>query len=215
MRCAATTAAADVDDAGKVFGGLSDGDMSTGEFAIFLNGGYGAGKSTVLEHLGDALASRHLPFCLMDVDWFHRCWPPAAEDPRNVLTEAKNIADVWRNYRATGPHQLIVAGVLESPGDVKRYRDALRLPIRSIRLEASAVTARARLVGRYSLDQRRALEWHLERFEATARRITDADLDDLVAGTDHRTPGEIAECILSAFGLREADGHEAAGGGAT
>ncbi|MFK4084571.1 hypothetical protein ACI2LF_10715 [Kribbella sp. NPDC020789] len=44
-------------------------------YAIFLNGGYGVGKSSTLEHVGDLLAAAGTPFSLMDVDWFHRSWP--------------------------------------------------------------------------------------------------------------------------------------------
>jgi hypothetical protein len=46
----------------------------------------------------------------MDVDWFHRAWPPAEDDPENVLTEADNMAAVWKNYLRIGPRQLVVAG---------------------------------------------------------------------------------------------------------
>lgn len=48
------------------------------EYAIFLNGGFGVGKSSTLEHVGDLLAEARRPFSLMDVDWFHRSWPPPA-----------------------------------------------------------------------------------------------------------------------------------------
>jgi hypothetical protein len=37
----------------------------------------------------------------MDVDWFHRAWPPAEDDPENVLTEADNMAAVWKLERDT------------------------------------------------------------------------------------------------------------------
>lgn len=109
----------------------------TGQFVLFLNGGYGVGKSTVMEHIADLLAQRRVPFCLMDLDWFHRCWPPAADDPANVRTEAANIAQVWNNYQQTGHHQLVMAGIISSPGDRARYERATGLPIRSVRLEAS------------------------------------------------------------------------------
>ena len=37
----------------------------------------------------------------MDVDWFHRAWPPAEDDPESVLTEADNMAAVWKLERDT------------------------------------------------------------------------------------------------------------------
>ncbi|MCT1432144.1 hypothetical protein M3G50_15575 [Brachybacterium muris] len=86
--------------------------MVDSEFGIFLNGSYGVGKSATLDHLADRFAENSLPFSLFDVDWFHRSWPPAPSDPRNVVTEADNIRAVWNNYRRTGPHTPIVAGVI-------------------------------------------------------------------------------------------------------
>jgi len=81
------------------------------DYAIFLNGGYGVGKSATLEHVGDLLASAGRPFSLMDVDWFHRSWPPA--DPDNALIEAHNIAAVWKlGVRAELP------GAASSPAPV-------------------------------------------------------------------------------------------------
>ncbi len=71
--------------------------MPTPTYAIFLNGAYGVGKSSVLDHLGDLLAETGTAFSLMDIAWFHRSWPSGAEDPENVLTEAQNLTAVWRN----------------------------------------------------------------------------------------------------------------------
>ena len=56
---------------------------------IFLNGSYGVGKSSTLDHLGDLLAEHGQAFSLMDVDWFHRSWPTAKDDPDNVMAEAE------------------------------------------------------------------------------------------------------------------------------
>lgn len=97
------------------------GRGSDPRFANFLNGPYGVGKSTVLDHLADRFAGHGVPFSLFDVDWFHRSWPPAEDDPDNVLTEARNIAAVWANYRRTGPHVPLVAGVVTSERDRRLY----------------------------------------------------------------------------------------------
>ncbi|MGW7351460.1 hypothetical protein [Streptomyces sp. NPDC054784] len=175
--------------------------MHSNDYVLFLNGGYGVGKSAVLEHIGDLLAAAGQPFSLMDVDWFHRSWPSGHDDPDNVLTEALNMAAVWRNYRQVGPRQLVVCGVLATAADRHRYARALALPVRSVRLEASAAVTASRLRGRYADSRSEALHWHLDRYEALAARLTEADLDEYVLATDDVTPAAVARRVTEHFGL--------------
>ena len=169
------------------------------DFVIFLNGSYGIGKSTLLEHLGDQLAAAGAPFALMDVDWFHRSWPPAPQDPSNVLVEAENIAAVWSAYRRSGPRQLVLAGVIETAEDRARYERATGLMVRSVRLEADLAVRAARLKRRYTSAQHAALDWHLERHERLAQRLVAADLDELVIQTSDREPHALAREVLEHF----------------
>ena len=136
--------------------------MPAPTYVIFLNGGYGVGKSSTLDHVGDLLAETGSAFSLMDVDWFHRSWPPAVNDPENVLTEAENMGAVWSNYRRAGPRQPVVAGVIASRQDQERYAEVFALPIRSVQLVAAATVVEARLRGRYTEHQLSGLRWHLE-----------------------------------------------------
>ncbi len=173
--------------------------MTQAGYAIFLNGGYGVGKSSTLEHVGDLLANAGRPFSLMDVDWFHRSWPPADQD--NALIEAHNIAAVWKSYRSAGPRQLVMCGVISTTAARARYEAAIELPVRMVRLTAEAAITRKRLRGRYSASQRSALEWHLERCDEIAERLDAADLDELVIDTSRLGPHEVAERTLRHFDL--------------
>lgn len=175
--------------------------MQPADYAIFVNGSYGVGKSSTLDHIGDVLAEGKQPFSLMDVDWFHPSWPPAQDDPENVLTEAENMAAVWANYSKTGPRQLVVSGVIASAAGRKRYEAAFGIPVRSVRLEASPEVTESRLRRRYSRDQEAGLQWHLERHETLTRNLIDANLDELSIQTDDKTPGQIAHQVLEHFRL--------------
>lgn len=175
--------------------------MPSPTFVLFLNGGYGVGKSSALDHIGDLLAETGSPFSLMDIDWFHRSWPSAASDPENVLTEAENMAAVWRNYQRAGPRQLVVAGVITSGSDRDRYADTFGLPVRSARLTASEAVIDARLRRRYSEDQASSLKWHLDRHAHLTHRQAWADLDELVIHTDELNPRAVAAAVLVHFGL--------------
>ncbi|TCC40783.1 hypothetical protein [Kribbella speibonae] len=174
--------------------------MST-DYAIFLNGGFGVGKSSALEHAGDLLAEAGRPFSLMDVDWFHRSWPPAEQD--NALIEAQNIAAVWKGYRSVGPRQLVMCGVISTTAARERYEAAVEQPVRMVRLTADADVTRKRLRGRYTASQRSALEWHLERCDEIAARLEAADLDELVIDTSRIEPHAVAARTLRHFGLSD------------
>jgi chloramphenicol 3-O-phosphotransferase len=173
--------------------------VTQSDFVIFLNGGFGAGKSSALEHVGDLLAEAGRPFSLMDVDWFHRSWPPA--NPDNSLIEAHNIATVWKCYQSAGPRQLVMSGVISTIAAQERYAAAVERRIRMVRLTADADIIRQRLRGRYSSSQRSALEWHLERCDEIAARLEAADLDELVIDTSMLKPHEVAERTLRHFDL--------------
>lgn len=171
------------------------------DVAIFLNGGYGVGKSAALDHVGDLLAEAGRPFSLMDVDWFHRSWPVADGDPSNVLLEACNIAAVWRGYRSAGPRQLVMCGVIETEADRQRYAAAVEGPLRLVRLRASPDVIHRRLRSRYTASRASALQWHLDRSAEVAARLEEAGLEELVIDTDALTPRGVAELTLRHFGL--------------
>jgi hypothetical protein len=171
-----------------------------GEWAIFLNGSYGVGKSSTLEHIGDLLVEAGQPFSLMDVDWYHRSWPPAAFDQANQIIEARNMATVWANYKTAGPRQLVISGVVESEEDLNRYSAALKLTVRPVRLTASAAITEARLRGRYTATQAAQLDWHIQRYRELSERLATAGVDEAIIDTDTRQPIEVASAVLSHFG---------------
>jgi chloramphenicol 3-O-phosphotransferase len=175
--------------------------VASSEWVLFLNGSYGVGKSSALEHVGDLLAEERTPFSLMDVDWFHRSWPPAASDPDNVLTEADNMAAVWANYRSAGLRQLVVSGIIGSAADRHRYESAFGLTVRSVRLTASDAVVQARLRARYGASRVSALGWHLPRHAALAGELARADLDEVAIDTDALRPRDVARRVLQHVGL--------------
>ena len=100
-----------------------------------------------------------------------------------------------------GPRQPVVAGVIASSGDLKRYATTFALPVRSVRLTASARVTEARLRRRYTEHQFSSLRWHLERHAELTEKQAKADLDEFVIATDERSPRSVAEKTLSLLGL--------------
>ena len=175
--------------------------MTGTNWAIFLNGSYGVGKSSTLDHIGDLMAESGQPFTLMDVDWFHRSWPPADHDQGNTIIEAQNMAAVWENFQTAGPRQLVISGVIARPEDLQRYSTALGLTIRPVRLVATNATTERRLRGRYSASQTAAHQWHIERYQQLNEQLASADLDELVIQTDDLSPDAVARAVLMHFRL--------------
>ncbi|QGN32242.1 hypothetical protein [Microlunatus sp. Gsoil 973] len=176
-----------------------------GEYAIFLNGSYGVGKSATLDHIGDLLAGVGQPFTLMDVDWYHRSWPPADFDKGNKIIEAKNMAAAWGNFRTAGPRQLVISGVIASEQERDRYSQALRLPVRSVRLVATGPVTEARLRSRYTETQNAKYDWHATRYQVLSERLAQADLDEAIIRTDSLRPIDVAAEVLRHFGLPAGD----------
>lgn len=170
------------------------------EWAIFLNGSYGVGKSTVLNHVGDLLVRADQPFSLMDVDWYHRSWPPADPVVGNSLIEAKNMAASWANYRSVGPRQLVISGVITERDGLDRYSSALGLRIRPVRLVADVEITERRLRSRYGTREEWKLQWHLSRLRQLREQLAESDLDEAVIDTDNRHPNEVAMDVLTHFG---------------
>lgn len=173
--------------------------MASDSFGIFLTGSYGVGKTSVLDHLGDLFEGDGLPFSLFDVDWFHRSWPTAPDDQRNVITEAANMRAVWSNYLATGARTPIVAGVIETAEDAERYEGVFGRPLRVVRLTASPHVAEARLRRRYDVDRCDALRWHLADQQRLAHAIAAFDGHALTVDTDDRTPAQVAAIVFAAL----------------
>jgi hypothetical protein len=178
-----------------------NGRMTENPWAIFLNGSYGVGKSSTLNHVADLLADSGQPFSLLDQDWFIRSWPPANPETGNKLIQIANMAAVWKNYRSVGPRQLVVCGVLLGQDDLDRYSSALGLQVRPVRLVASAAVAEQRLQKRYGPSEDWKVDWHVEHRAAVDHSIAAADLDELIIDTDELTPRAVAERILRHFGL--------------
>lgn len=179
--------------------------MAESQWAIFLNGSYGVGKSSTLNHVADLLAEAGQPFSLLDQDWFIRSWPPASPETGNKVIQIANMAAVWENYRSVGPRQLVICGVLTSREDLDRYKSALGLQVRPVRLVASEAVAERRLRKRYGPSEDWKLEWHLERRAELAQRIAAADLDELAIDTDELTPPAVARLVLLHFGRHSAN----------
>ena len=165
--------------------------------ALLITGTVGAGKTSVAEAVGDALAQRAVPHAVLDVDWLRRSWPSPPGDPFNAAITLQNLRAVAANFRRAGADRLILAGVVESVAERDAYQVALAMPLTVCRLRAS--TVRDRLTARHRADPA-GLAWHLNRSGELDRILDAAKVEDVVVDTTTATIKEAAEAVLAAVG---------------
>ena len=127
---------------------------------LFITGTVGAGKTTVASEISDVLAELEIPNAAVDLDALCWQWPPTS--PWNADLTLENLAAIWPNYHAHGATRLILAGVLEDPAELARYRTAVPgAQIIVCRLVAPEPVRVSRLLGRMRPGPSR--DWHLNR----------------------------------------------------
>ena len=156
----------------------------------------GVGKSSVAEAVHSLLVASAIPHGAVDLDWLWSGYWTAG--PSTMEMACSNLRVVWKNYRAVGATHLVIAGVVESEADARRYGDAAELTSLSVcRLSAQPEAIEARLRGRNSGN---ALEWHLARARELQELMEERSIGDLVIETDSKDHEMIAREVLAGVG---------------
>ncbi len=163
--------------------------------AVVISGSLGAGKTHLAEDLGDALSLRGLPCAVVDLDWLCGMHPAPKDDRYNQQLMFTNLAAIWPNYEAAGVQYLVLARVVENPGDRLRYEQSLNgAEVKIVRVEASSTTRRARLIEREPEGFWR--DGHLSRTDDLAKTLEDLGLDDFVVQNDGRVIGDVTAEVI-------------------
>ena len=163
-------------------------------FALVLTGPPGAGKSSVLEALSDALVDDDVAHALVETEALTATHPP--------LGDARWLAHIKATcglHRSDGQPLLLVATTAESDADLRGVLDAIGADEHVVvRLEAEPATLARRIV------EREPEGWSgLNQLIAASARLAPiiAGLDgiDLALSTEDTRPSEVAERIRDAF----------------
>lgn len=163
-------------------------------FALVLTGPPGAGKTSVMEALSDALVVEDVQHAMIETEALTSAHPALDDDQWLAAVQA-----VCGLYRRFGYELLLVAATLEADDDLRCLLAAVGADEHAVvRLEADAETLRRRIV------EREPEGWSGldELVDASARlRAAIADLEgvDLALSTDGQRPRVVAERIRDAF----------------
>ena len=161
---------------------------------LVVTGPVGVGKTTIAGDISALLADAGIAHACVDVDALRDAWPAPPGDRFNIALGLRNLADIWRNFRAAGAERAVLADVVERRGDLEGYRAAMPgAEVTLVRLRASVATLRAR-VGQREAGAGR--EWHLLRAVELAEQMDRDALEDILIETDGRPPESIAREIL-------------------
>ncbi len=163
-------------------------------FAIVLTGPPGAGKTSVLTALVDALTDDNVPHAAVDVEalvWAH---PALGHEQR-----LRHVQTVCRLYREVGYRLLLLADTIETDADLAGLLEAVGAKQHVVvRLEAAPATLAKRIV------EREPEEWsgvaglveHAERLATSMPSLRDVTL---VVSTEGKRPEAVAERIRAVW----------------
>jgi ABC-type ATPase involved in cell division len=162
---------------------------------LFIGGRSGVGKSSVASEIHARLSALKVWHCVVEGDNLDLAYPPPWE---HNLAE-RNLADVWRNYRALGYRRMVYTNTVSVLNTEKLAAAMGDDPVViAVLLTAGDATARRRLAAR---EIGSALEQHVERSDAAARLLDQTAPASVVrVSTDGRTVGEIAAGIVGLTG---------------
>jgi hypothetical protein len=159
---------------------------------LIVSGSVGAGKTALVLAIHDILSSREIPHACLDLDQFSYSWP--AMGPYNMETVFAALEHVWPVYQASGIHKLILARVVETTAEIRRYADILQCSSLTVcRVTASEEVRKGRLNAR---EEGASLAWHLQRTGELERILEHAALEDFVIMNENEPIDRVAERTL-------------------
>lgn len=162
---------------------------------LFINGTVGAGKTSLVESIGEELKRRGVPHAMVDLDELRRSWPAPEGDPFNQQVGLASLAQLAILHSARGARFFIVAGVLESAGEVDTMRKGLGDDALLVRLTVEPDEGERRLRARHRNDPEQ-LAWYLRRFGELDHILATATPADAVLDTTGRALEDLAPEVV-------------------
>jgi adenylylsulfate kinase len=176
---------------------------------LWLHGADAVGKSTVAWEIYDVLREAGSPIAYLDTDNLGFCTP--AFDDSSRLVEL-NIASMWPNFEAAGARCLVVAGIIVTLEQRRRFEASIPDgELTLCRLRAKPETLAARILRRGQIEGAgtdgavsaltlQTLTEYGERAVGFAARLDADDIADFAVDTDDVAVPSIAKSVLDRAG---------------
>jgi hypothetical protein len=159
--------------------------------AVLITGVYGSGKSSIAAEIAYNLERHERRYALLDLDYLGWGW---SDEPEFEMTQ-RNLAAVAENYRDAGVDSFVLAYFVRDLEMLRAIREALRVPLRVVRLSVPLPEMERRLASDVTsgrLDDLREAASSLE-------RGTGIGLEDVAIDND-RPVASIARHVMSWLG---------------
>jgi hypothetical protein len=164
---------------------------------VLLTGVYGSGKSSVAEEIAYLLEQRGEPYALLDLDYLS--WAGMGTDDRAAEfgLMLQNLAAVAANYRRAGIQLFVLAYFVRSQREAQCVRDALRVPLRVVRLIVPLPDIERRLASDVTSGRRD----DLREAASSIAAAEGAGVEDVTIGND-RPISVVAREVMTFLGWR-------------
>ena len=163
---------------------------------LALSGSVGVGKTSTLIEIHDILEKREVPHGCVERDALGYSWPPQGRFNERIIE--LNLLCVAKTFLAAGAERLVIAGVIETPNDLKVYdRSIPNAEIQVCRLTADVELRRERLRNR---EKGTGLDWHLERTVELDLILDNAGIGHFTVDNGDRPLREVASEVLARAG---------------
>jgi chloramphenicol 3-O-phosphotransferase len=163
-------------------------------FAVVITGPPGAGKTTVLSALTDALSDDGVPHAAVESEALRWAHPALTYEQ-----EMRNVKAVCALYREYGRELMLIGQTIETDDDLAEILDALGADESFVvRLEANPATLAERIIQRES-DGWPGLSELVEHAQQLAATVPAAESINLVLSTEGQPPDTVAAQIREAL----------------
>ena len=89
---------------------------------LVISGAMGAGKSTVMDAVGDLLVERDVPKPMINLDYLGQVYPPPPDDPvlNGLIVEGMTV--LWPSFDRRGVRLLVAARLIRSAEIWESYK---------------------------------------------------------------------------------------------